>query len=557
MEWHRLVGGKPEGPFPAEDLRRLASIGQFGPTELVWRQGMPAWVPAGRIADLFPPAVAPPSLPPPSGMSAPTGMRPALAGSAAVDPDATPPHGVPAASLGPPLTPATSPRGGAAASRAIPSQPPRREPPSAVAVRAASSHRFAPLAPLEQPLLRCLYVLVALDGLHLGTAVVVALAGGGGSGSAVFDAQDMMAMALPIAWAVLVIITGVTFVNWLRGVIANAHDLAEPGQVISANASAPATQLLLHALTSLQEAWRASAPPGRRDASTGPIGPWAGVTCAGLLAGVTGRGFGQLLGLFGIHYGIGSAGFYGAIVPHGLSLASWVLAIMIVRQLGARQVALEAAIARARSVPRPAVVAAPRREQVSVAPAAASGGPPPLPAPTAARGAGRTPPPLPASSPSAIASADSGWTGAKPWPDAERHAELARRIEQLAFAGAVVTGLVATLQIVMRGGNPLLLDLPFVPFPRLAEIAIVAGFSWGVWKHRSRACACLLAICMVAVLAVLVTPLIRSLLRVEGRALGRRPLRYLVLGIVFVLRPIWRGIQATFQYHDLEERRPA
>jgi len=43
-----------EGPFTLTQLRELAARGEIKPTELVWEQGKPKWIPACSVARLFP-----------------------------------------------------------------------------------------------------------------------------------------------------------------------------------------------------------------------------------------------------------------------------------------------------------------------------------------------------------------------------------------------------------------------------------------------------------------------------------------------------------------------
>lgn len=52
--WHYSIDGEKLGPVSTPELRRLASIGQIAPTDLVWKDGMTDWIPASRIKDLFP-----------------------------------------------------------------------------------------------------------------------------------------------------------------------------------------------------------------------------------------------------------------------------------------------------------------------------------------------------------------------------------------------------------------------------------------------------------------------------------------------------------------------
>lgn len=52
-QWHYNRGGKQAGPVSSDELKQLASTGQLLATDLVWKQGMPNWIPAGNITSLF------------------------------------------------------------------------------------------------------------------------------------------------------------------------------------------------------------------------------------------------------------------------------------------------------------------------------------------------------------------------------------------------------------------------------------------------------------------------------------------------------------------------
>lgn len=63
-EWHVGRDGQQTGPFTAQQLRHMVTSGQLSPTDLLWKDGMPNWVPCSSVKGLFPEAVA--SGPPPS-----------------------------------------------------------------------------------------------------------------------------------------------------------------------------------------------------------------------------------------------------------------------------------------------------------------------------------------------------------------------------------------------------------------------------------------------------------------------------------------------------------
>lgn len=50
MSWFYAEGTTQRGPVNEDELQRLASSGGVGPETLVWREGMAAWIPAGRQA---------------------------------------------------------------------------------------------------------------------------------------------------------------------------------------------------------------------------------------------------------------------------------------------------------------------------------------------------------------------------------------------------------------------------------------------------------------------------------------------------------------------------
>jgi hypothetical protein len=56
-EWFYTQNGQQApAPVSAAELKRLATVGQLLPTDMVWREGMANWVPASSIKDLFAPS---------------------------------------------------------------------------------------------------------------------------------------------------------------------------------------------------------------------------------------------------------------------------------------------------------------------------------------------------------------------------------------------------------------------------------------------------------------------------------------------------------------------
>lgn len=57
--WHYGIGAQRFGPVPLNALQSMISSGQLGPSNLVWCEGWPGWVPAGTVPMLFPQGPAP------------------------------------------------------------------------------------------------------------------------------------------------------------------------------------------------------------------------------------------------------------------------------------------------------------------------------------------------------------------------------------------------------------------------------------------------------------------------------------------------------------------
>jgi antitoxin component YwqK of YwqJK toxin-antitoxin module len=57
-EWHYSKNGKRFGPVSVQRLKELAARGEIGPADLVWKEGMPQWVPASKIKGLLPGSAA-------------------------------------------------------------------------------------------------------------------------------------------------------------------------------------------------------------------------------------------------------------------------------------------------------------------------------------------------------------------------------------------------------------------------------------------------------------------------------------------------------------------
>ena len=55
-DWYVGKGGQQSGPFAPTQLRQMAASGQLSPGDLLWKDGLPNWVPASSIKGLFPEA---------------------------------------------------------------------------------------------------------------------------------------------------------------------------------------------------------------------------------------------------------------------------------------------------------------------------------------------------------------------------------------------------------------------------------------------------------------------------------------------------------------------
>jgi hypothetical protein len=90
-KWYYTRGGEKNGPVDSRDIKLLVVSGQLLPTDLIWKEGMKSWVPAGSSPVLFPPqsadgvpSAAPPPLPdrnePPAESSPKVPMRSSIDG---------------------------------------------------------------------------------------------------------------------------------------------------------------------------------------------------------------------------------------------------------------------------------------------------------------------------------------------------------------------------------------------------------------------------------------------------------------------------------------------
>ena len=52
MNWHYAKGGERHGPVSFAALRSMIVTGEVAQTDLVWREGMADWLPAGQVAEI-------------------------------------------------------------------------------------------------------------------------------------------------------------------------------------------------------------------------------------------------------------------------------------------------------------------------------------------------------------------------------------------------------------------------------------------------------------------------------------------------------------------------
>ena len=64
MKWYYAKNGSQLGPIDEAELRAKLDLGEVAASDLVWREGLGDWLPAGKLKELFPvpplPAAAPP-----------------------------------------------------------------------------------------------------------------------------------------------------------------------------------------------------------------------------------------------------------------------------------------------------------------------------------------------------------------------------------------------------------------------------------------------------------------------------------------------------------------
>jgi len=97
IQWFYARGGEQMGPVSPAGLRQIAQAGEIAAGDLVWREGMAEWAPAGTVKGLFPetkdkvPATGAPAASAPALTPAATSTALADSSVAATPPAMTPP----------------------------------------------------------------------------------------------------------------------------------------------------------------------------------------------------------------------------------------------------------------------------------------------------------------------------------------------------------------------------------------------------------------------------------------------------------------------------------
>jgi hypothetical protein len=87
-DYHVSRNGRTLGVYPEADARDYYAQGRIGPADLVWREGMPAWLAASQVFGPAPFAAEPVAAPMPA---APAFTQVASTGASLADPAAVPP----------------------------------------------------------------------------------------------------------------------------------------------------------------------------------------------------------------------------------------------------------------------------------------------------------------------------------------------------------------------------------------------------------------------------------------------------------------------------------
>jgi hypothetical protein len=83
-DWYvAKIGGQPVGPLTPLQVKQMAEAGQLQGSDLVWKEGLPQWVPASQVKGLLSgsgtaiPAATPSATPAPAPSPPPSAERPA------------------------------------------------------------------------------------------------------------------------------------------------------------------------------------------------------------------------------------------------------------------------------------------------------------------------------------------------------------------------------------------------------------------------------------------------------------------------------------------------
>ncbi len=52
-DWYWMKDGQKHGPVDTAHLEQLARAGRLQPSDMIWRDGLPSWVPASKAKGLF------------------------------------------------------------------------------------------------------------------------------------------------------------------------------------------------------------------------------------------------------------------------------------------------------------------------------------------------------------------------------------------------------------------------------------------------------------------------------------------------------------------------
>lgn len=53
-QWYVGRNGQKAGPYSTEQLKQMAAAGQLAPSDMLWKQGLEAWVPLSKVKGLLP-----------------------------------------------------------------------------------------------------------------------------------------------------------------------------------------------------------------------------------------------------------------------------------------------------------------------------------------------------------------------------------------------------------------------------------------------------------------------------------------------------------------------